>query len=154
MRFTHFAHGQWKFRGVNFRKWLLTREKSENKSLTKITNHTKTPNLGWWRKRGMFWVMYFDLGKWYSWKLHSCDRGGCGLFHYWFSAMIALCRMLSKGSLFAYCVSFFAGGFFLPSGVFLWGRGGYILPGVMGLPNLFLFDPQALREQVVGYYHV
>ena len=36
----------------------------------------------------------------------------------------------------------------------LWGRGVYILPGVMGLQNLFLFDPQALCEQVVGYYHV
>ena len=66
--------------------------------------------------------------------------------------MIALCRILSKDSLFAYCVSFFAGGFFLPSGVFL-GEGG-ILPGVMGLPNLFLFDPQALLEQVAGYNHV
>ena len=28
-----------KFRGFNFRKWLLTREKRENKYLTKITNH-------------------------------------------------------------------------------------------------------------------
>ena len=58
MRFTRFAHGQWKFCGVNFRKWP-----------TKITNHTKTPNLGSWLKRGIFWVMCFDLGKWYSWKM-------------------------------------------------------------------------------------
>ena len=40
MRFTRFASGQQKFRGFNFHKWLLTREKRENKSLAKITNHT------------------------------------------------------------------------------------------------------------------
>ena len=64
----------------------------------------------------------------------------------------------------ANCVSFFAGGFFLPSGVFLGGKGRRgggggggeegILPGIMGLPNLFLFDPQALLEQVAGFNHV
>ena len=37
MRFAHFARGQYKF---NFREWLLTHEKRENKSLVKITNHT------------------------------------------------------------------------------------------------------------------
>ena len=37
--------------------------------------------------------------------------------------MIALCRMLSEDGLFAYCVSFFAGGFFLPV-EFFWGEEG------------------------------
>ena len=64
--------------------------------------------------------------------------------------MIALYRMLSEDGLFAYCVSFFAGGFFLPVEFFLGEEGGRgILRKVMGLPNLFLFDPQALLEQVV-----
>ena len=40
MRFARFARGQQKFRGFNFHEWLLTREKRENKSLAKITNHT------------------------------------------------------------------------------------------------------------------
>ena len=31
---------------VNFRKWLLTREKRENKSLVKITNHTVLSVIG------------------------------------------------------------------------------------------------------------
>ena len=38
--------------------------------------------------------------------------------------MIALCRMLSEDGLFAYCVSFFAGGFFLPVEFFLGEEGG------------------------------
>ena len=38
MQFTHFACGQQKFCGFNFHKWLLTREKCENKFLAKITN--------------------------------------------------------------------------------------------------------------------
>ena len=63
--------------------------------------------------------------------------------------------MLSEDGLFAYYVSFFAGGFFLPVEFFLGEEGGGgILPKVMDLPNLFLFDPQALLEQVVEYYHV
>ena len=50
------------------------------------------------------------------------------------------------------CIPFFADGFFLPSGVFL--NCGFILPGGNGPPDLLLFDPQALLEQVVRYYHV
>jgi len=38
--FVHFARGQQKFCGFNFSKWLFIREKCENKSLAKITNHT------------------------------------------------------------------------------------------------------------------
>ena len=38
--------------------------------------------------------------------------------------MIALCRMLSEDDLFAYCISFFAGGFFLPVQFFLGEEGG------------------------------
>ena len=40
MWFVRFVHGQQKFCSFNFRKWLLIREKRENKSLVKITNHT------------------------------------------------------------------------------------------------------------------
>ena len=39
MRFVRFTHGQQNFRGFNFREWLLTHEKRENKYLAKITNH-------------------------------------------------------------------------------------------------------------------
>ena len=40
MRFVRFTLGQQNFHGFNFREWLLTREKRENKYLAKITNHT------------------------------------------------------------------------------------------------------------------
>ena len=40
MQFAHFAYGQRKFHDFNFREWLLTHERCENKSLAKITKHT------------------------------------------------------------------------------------------------------------------
>ena len=39
-RFVRFTRGQQNFRGFNFREWLLTREKRENKYIAKITNNT------------------------------------------------------------------------------------------------------------------
>ena len=42
-RFVRFTRVQQNFRGFNFCKWLLTREKRENKYLAKITNHTVQP---------------------------------------------------------------------------------------------------------------
>ena len=58
--------------------------------------------------------------------------------------MMALCRMLSEDGLFAYCVSFFAGGFFLPVEFFLGeeGRGGVFYLRLWASQICFFLTPR------------